>query len=233
MNNSYLVSLHDLRADQWTGCQWAFELFEKFALTGVALALIPKRVEDRSLQEDFDRWCESLQDVIWLIHGFSHKADPNLKRSFWGQKIQQYCHDQAEFAGLNRKDCQDLLLQSKSHWNQRLKIEGFVAPTWHAPRLLKELCWENQWPIYESRLWLAKPEQRRFSFPISLPSLAHDNTWFNTIRMSLWAIKYLPMNLRIVLHPEDFNTPLRRARLNQFFQELHDHRSLIPYDQFI
>lgn len=227
---NFFVSLHDLRPSVLRECDLALNLFRQYGLDFAGLAVIPHADLGHRSAEEFGHWCASQSKVLWLLHGYEHSADVNLQRSWLGRQLQKICHNQAEFAGLSRLDCQNLLTKSLSSARDlNLEWRGFVPPTWHAPRFLTELCRAEGLNLYESRFWVRGAGVRDFSFPLSLPSLADDRTWERAIRMCRWIARSLPCSVRLVLHPEDLQSDWRVQRVDELLKFLSKTRMHRPY----
>jgi hypothetical protein len=143
------------------------------------------------------------------LHGFQHKANLSLKRSWLGRILQQLTHGEAEFAGLDEAGCRSVLEDSIRAWDWlgMGRAEGFVPPTWHAPELLAEIALDIGWSFYEERLVIHLQSQGRHrvaSIPVSfagMPAFLHP--------LIVWIGKVLVPVLsgvpRLVLHPGELS----------------------------
>lgn len=109
------------------------------------------------------------------LHGYKHKANLNLKRSFFGKLALYFTNNEAEFAGLSKKDSKNLLNEALFAW-EKLEVGeplGFVAPTWHAPKELLNLCKNMGLENYSNRFFIwNKNKGSKLSIPFSTAGLA-------------------------------------------------------------
>lgn len=227
---SLCASIHDLRPSRLAECAELLELLVSYGFGRVGLALIPCDEDASSAQQEaFAQWCLSQAQHLWLLHGWKHRADPDLPRSLIGRFLQKICHQQAEFAGLDREHCTRILHHAlDSVRSSGLDLAGFVAPTWHAPSFLAQLCREQGLELFESRLCISTSHARDWSFPLSFPSLEGDALWFRALDYAE-KLAALPIPLRLVLHPEDLCGDQRRQRLELFLSNLSKLRKFKDY----
>ncbi len=159
-----------------------------------------------------------------FLHGYRHLMPEKLKgainlqgdhvieekwqRSLAGKIFNRFNADEAEFAGLNPSQQNQLLtLGQKQFQDMGLSLQGFVVPTWQGCPALS-LLKEKKFHFTESRtcIWDLQRNERKI-----IPALAWmGNKSFNEIlhllltahRQSPW---HLFSTLRIALHPGDFS----------------------------
>lgn len=224
------AALHDLRPNVLEECATAVDLLHSAGFGRLGLALIPDWEGSTPAQrESFETWALGHSEEFWLLHGYRHRAHPDLPRSWLGRQLQKLCHSQAEFAGLNRQTSEVLVEQALSSLSSQMPmVKGFVAPTWHAPYFLPQICASMGLEFYESRLWMGTLKRKNYSFPLSFPSLAGDELWLKALDMAV-KLAPLPIPLRLVLHPEDVQTPLRRERVGYLLKKLAKYREFEDY----
>ena len=142
------------------------------------------------------------------LHGYKHKANPNLKRSLQGRLALRLTNCESEFAGLSKEDSKMLLNKALQEW-QKLNAgepQGFVPPAWYGSKMLFYLCKDLGFENYNSRftLW-NKSRGSRFSVPFSTAGLPRFTipvvNLCEKIYLRIYKIfSFLPM-IRIVRHP--------------------------------
>lgn len=155
-----------------------------------------------------------------FAHGFRHRADAGLRRSWLGEQILALTGNEAEFAGLGRSDSLALLERARLAW-EALEVgaaEGFVAPTWHANVYLKSQCRRIGWRFFGSRWFVhdLSDNTRRFSPAFSFAGLPEWSLDFVRLcaRVYAWLGRHLPLpSARLVLHPSDLKPEQRGATL--------------------
>jgi len=108
------------------------------------------------------------------LHGYSHKANLELKRSLLGRLALRLTNCEAEFAGLSKEDSKMLLDKALQEWQKLNAGEpgGFVPPAWYGSKKLFYLCKNLGFENYNGRfvVW-NKSEGSRFSVPFSIAGL--------------------------------------------------------------
>lgn len=146
------------------------------------------------------------QGFEFLLHGSSHRADPEFTRSFKGKMALKLTHQEAEFAGLAEKDSENQLKKALQSWQNlglKKKPVGFVPPTWHSnPFLKKQVLTDLMW--YEERFFLYRKEGKIFSPAVSfagIPKIALPLAQVYSKTCALFPIS-CP---RLALHPLDID----------------------------
>lgn len=150
------------------------------------------------------------QGSLIFQHGLNHWADKRFDRSYSGRMILKSTHNEAEFAGLAEEQSAELLELALLAWSaaELPASDGFVPPTWHAPKHLVTLARQFGYKFYESRTKLydfeSKTSQRILPMSFWGDSEAEfKNSLKQNYRLFKWA-SLLGFKLRIALHPSDF-----------------------------
>jgi predicted deacetylase len=214
------VEFHDARPKDWFACISAADLCDQLYGRFPEWAVIPRpSVKEWLTAQAFGQWLSNKGDVFWL-HGLRHRHHPGLKRSFWGRFLQRICHGEAEWAGLSPKQSKHLLrIAVYFAQDYGLHWRGFIAPTWHGPlHLAKDLA-ELNFGVLSTRFNNRIPGQK-WSIPISLPTNVTDELWTKSLHYSIQlATKFSWLPWRLVLHPQDFASDVRRDLLKQLLKD--------------
>jgi predicted deacetylase len=152
-------------------------------------------------------------------HGLHHHANPTQPRSALGKIANALTHNQAELAGLRAEHCFTLLQKARQRWTAHNlpPAAGFVAPTWHAPHYLEQQVL-SLFPEYGSRLFWKTKHQSQFSIPLSFTASTL-NALRTSLKMGQFLLTYTALPLRLVLHPQDADTPEKFALIEQFLKK--------------
>lgn len=161
------------------------------------------------------------QGSLIFQHGLNHWADERFERSYSGRMILKSTHNEAEFAGLAEEQSAELLELALLAWSaaELPAADGFVPPTWHAPKHLAALIKQFGYKYYESRTKLYNFHTKTSLRIIPMSFWGHNETDFkkslkHNYRLFQWA-SLLGLRLRIALHPSDFQGP--KADLTRSF----------------
>ena len=176
---------------------------QDWGVQNLVLGVVPGlfSTEDGDFLAQLQQWQE--QGFELMVHGWKHQSDLDLPRSFCGRALQKITANEAEFAGLSKKDATKLLHHSYEHW-EKLGLGqavGFVAPTWWgSANIVAEAL--QLWPWVESRFAL-------YSQDINLSSIAFSFAGFPpqisalALRISMFGVGLINSVPRLVLHPGD------------------------------
>ena len=230
------VALHDVEPRTFA---WAASLVERMRALGLepaALMVVPAPGgEPAAGAGEEGAWREWLREqrargVLLYCHGFRHESDPRLPRGPAGSLQDRLNGGQAEFAGLSGEECGRLLDSALAAFRALGcgEPDGFVPPAWFAPRGAARLAFARGLPAWESRLFLSAPGSRRFSFPVSLFS-GSDRAFALSCALAGLALRLPFRPVRLALHPADFSTPDRAARMDRLLEELARRGGSAPY----
>lgn len=197
------VELHDVWPSHRERCVAWLERCEA-AGRCVDLLVVPRHAGNlqrsgEGMPEPFCDWLRDLSDHghrLWL-HGLVH-ADA-LGRD-------------AEFQELSSDEMHRRLDLGRRDWNVAALpgFEGFCPPCWKAPGLLASVAAEEGFLRTASR-WGIR-EQGRFELLPAVSSWGGDSplarTWDKGLGMQVRMLERLRLPWRLVLHPQDLNTPV-------------------------
>ncbi|MGL1900958.1 MAG: DUF2334 domain-containing protein [Fibrobacterales bacterium] len=212
MSETALLSFHDITINNFNTVDTFLNSIGQEGEYPCALLITPFVDEnaDPDTTTHFARWIghrHSIGHEIF-IHGYTHTADPHLKRTLWGRLKNKINNHEAEFAGLDSDDTTRVLMRSLAAYTKlhRGPVSGFVPPTWFDSTTLKQECFNSSLPIYESRFALHSLEGATIkTSPIS---------WFKHPILFFLGVLYIHLRLllpthrplRIALHPQDIET---------------------------
>jgi len=208
MAKRFLLCFHDLSVQNYEKVLPVLFDLKKIAGTFSLLVIPCVEGETYSRVEDFRRVLAELQGEGFelALHGFRHRMDPSLERSFFGKLANRFANDEAEFAGLNYRDSAKLLDAAVGAWQGLMGLQkpaAFVAPTWYGNCSLKSQVIE-QGMVFESRISLVTPTKKRYNSMVT--SFAGiPRTLEQTAIVGGDFIIASPISVpRIALHPVDF-----------------------------
>ncbi|MGL1933601.1 MAG: DUF2334 domain-containing protein [Fibrobacterales bacterium] len=212
MSETALLSFHDITINNFITVESFLNAIDQEGEYPCALLITPFINEsiDPGLITSFAQWLtkrHSLGHEIF-IHGYTHTADPHLKRTLWGRFKNKINNHEAEFAGLDSDDTTRVLMRALAAYTKlhRGPVSGFVPPTWFDSPTLKQECFNSSLPIYESRFAIHNLEGSTIkTTPMS---------WFRSPILFILGTLYIrcrllfPIHrpLRIALHPQDIET---------------------------
>lgn len=229
MSHKYLLCFHDYSIWNYKEVTPILHELKDIAGAPFSILVIPDvRGASESQIQDFRKVLLDLhQEGFELaLHGFLHKADMSLARSYLGHFQLKMTNNEAEFAGLNKATSRSLLNKSVKAWNdlinqgeflgKRIHPAAFVPPTWYGNPYLSGQARKSNLQ-FESRFTLE---------PIIGNTIASPVVSFAGIPRSMekWAILFGKFMLkqpfgrpRIALHPCDF--PRLKDEIVQLIQQ--------------
>ncbi len=230
-----LLSFHDITINNFIQVDKHLEMLSKEGFPFCALLVVPY-IPDDVTQEVIVQFSEWIQQQHFkgreiFLHGYTHKANPELSRSLLGRLKNSINNNEAEFAGLNKTDTQTLFHQSLSAFKDLFNNTptGFVAPTWlDSPSLQSEVFTANI-PIYESRFTLSLSKGKsRITLPIS---------WFqNSILFSMGNLLFtlftatpIPIPIKLAVHPIDTESEEKLNSVISMCKKVAQNHQFITY----
>lgn len=178
-------------------------------------------------QEEFAQVLTGLSEAGHVIyqHGLAHYIAPSAQESFASQQLNTKLSNEAEFAGMSQAQSKQYLQRAQEVWSD-LGLphpQGFVPPTWHAPRHLRAQAHEAGFSNYESRTAIHQFSPKKTSFSIPMSFWGASLTEFQgSLRWNMRLFQFarlLGVPLRLALHPSDFS-PERRFYTEEFIQQI-------------
>ncbi len=201
-----LFAVHDVGISHFDQVRFLVEKLYQLAGKPFSLLVIPYL--GNAPEEKKQAFVQQLKDwenrgFEFLLHGYTHAADPNPARTLRGKLALKLTGGEAEFAGLPEASSRAQFELARNAWEQ-LGLEnpaGFVPPTWHANSFLKNQVLENyEW--YEDRFFLYSKADRVFSPAVSFAGIPKPALALAAIYWK--ACVHLPFTLpRLTLHPAD------------------------------
>lgn len=228
MSQKYLLCFHDYSIWNYQEVTPLLHELKDIAGAPFSILVIPDvRGATESQVQDFRKVLLELhRDGFELaLHGYQHKADMSLSRSYLGHFQLKITNHEAEFAGLNKSRSRNILNKSIEAWNnlinqgeylgRRIHPAAFVPPTWYGNPYLSSQAHKSNLQ-YESRFSLE---------PIIGSSVFSPVVSFAGIPRSMEKLAFLFGKLmlrqpfgrpRIALHPCDF--PRLKKEIVQLIQ---------------
>lgn len=229
------IELHDIHQDNFKEIDQMLKLLDQYSIADLSLMVIPEidsPKDSNSSKEEFRKWLLEKEEIVYYniyCHGWKHIADPKLKRSLMGKKICKITNNEAEFAGLSKYQIRKLLKNALAAWDDlsQGKIEccGFVAPTWHAPRIIIKQALDLGFKTVGTRfLWWWENEKGSLQKEWSIPLSMFSNDTKKLEQSLAWARKansfFHENRVRLLLHPVDFDSPQKAALMKTFLDDL-------------
>ncbi len=176
-----------------------------------------------------------------LLHGFTHQASddsPPARGVIERAKARFLTASEGEFQTMPYYRAASTLRQGKAIIEETLGVtpRGFVAPAWleseHVPRALRALGFE----FHEDHLFLFDLRRGRRVF---VPAISFTGRSAARARASVvWAhamnrLLGLPMDIRLALHPADFDHDDLIDAIGELVQEISGRRDWVSYGEYL
>ena len=211
-----ILTFHDLKAENYPEIFSFLEKVPGISPREWALLLIPFIRDEKNLAS-FETFLASRSGQEILLHGYTHKS-ASLPRSWAGWLANAVNNNEAEFAGLNQENTQQLLEKSAVVARQLpLKITGFVPPTWFSNPHLKQEVFSQKLGIYESRFFLHREKKKPvFNIPLSWTGGGTFSYHFLNLFFKTLILLFPFISFRIALHPFDIDKDYKRKAILDF-----------------
>ncbi len=240
-----LVTLHDVAPVHLERLEKAEEFFREVGLTKVTYLLVPNYHNRGQANEntEFRKWMEGPRSFAlrWFLHGYYHqeiegeRIHPLRHPKDWLLR-RVLCKSEGEFLSLSDADLAERLNRAQRVFADCLGFapEGFVAPAWlFRKNLPAELArrgfvvTEDHTRIYDlkasqSRIspvitWAVSDAWMKYASLLSAPLMAGAGSSFSQLRMAL--------------HPHDFDHPQVVAQIKRLLKGLLRRRRAVFYDE--
>lgn len=215
MNRKFLLCYHDFSVSNASRAAEQIRALSSLAKAPITVAVIP--LTEGASPCDVERFLTELERLNsegfeLLLHGFRHRASPEIRPNIWGKFALRLTGHEAEFAGLSASDAWTLLLRAEASWKNFGvgNPKGFVPPAWYGSGALKRLVSESGLEFYEDRFAIYRKDsaekfRRIFSPALSFAGLP-TKTLSTAVALSRLALRMPFAAPRLVFHPVDFVT---------------------------
>jgi len=201
------VAYHDIHRENFREVHQHLECLRNQGVSSCDLMVIPGHERNPESTREFSQWLYEMHKAghrLWC-HGWQHKADLTMPRSFAGRLALRLTGNEAELAGLSRSHVRYVLERAWTFWQHQgfPPPLGFVAPTWHAPRTLIPEAFRTGFQKVETRFFIHQRKDSTFSFPLSFFSGTRKQ-FLRNLHLANLGLRIYPSQCRLVLHPADF-----------------------------